>query len=187
MLRNYLTIALRNLKRQPGYTAINVVGLAVGMVACILIGLYVEDELSYDTFHEEADQIMVLGFESSFFLGQTRNTPYPLASTIAAEVPEVAAAVRMNGGARRVRDDATSFEREQRVLEADSTFFEVFTFPLERGNPATVLDAPNQAVITASMAEAFFGAADPIGRTLTIEGSETPVTVAGVARDVPPN
>ena len=186
MLRNYLTIALRNLKRQPGYTAINVVGLAVGMVACLLIGLYVDDEFSYDTFHEEADRIMVVGLESDFF-GQMRNTPYPLAPALAEQMPAVAAVTRTDGSNQVVRDPAAAFGREQRVLKADSTFFDVFSFPLTQGDPETVLDAPNQAVITASMAEAFFGDAEPIGRTLAIEGIDAPVTVAAVARDVPPN
>lgn len=186
MLRNHLTIALRTLKRQPGYTAINVLGLAVGMAACLLIGLYVEDEFSYDTFHEDADQIMVVGLESDFF-GQMRNTPYPLAPALAEQIPEVAAVARVDDDRRTVGEEAASFEREQRVLKADSTFFDVFSFPLQRGNAATVLDALHQAVITASMAEAFFGDADPIGRTLTIEGIDEPVTVAAVACDVPPN
>jgi putative ABC transport system permease protein len=186
MLRNYLTIALRHLKRQSGYTAINVFGLAIGMAACLLIGLYVEDELSYDTFHENADQIMVVGIESDFF-GQMINTPYPLATILQDQIPGAEAVTRISDHQRTVKDAATTFEREQRVLKADSAFFDVFNFPLMRGNPAAVLGAPNQAVITASMAEAFFGDADPMGRTLTIEGIDEPVTVAGVARDVPPN
>ncbi len=73
MFRNHLTTALRTLRRQPGYTALNVLGLAVGMAACLLIGLYVEDEFSYDTFHEDADQILVMGFQDDFF-GQSRFT-----------------------------------------------------------------------------------------------------------------
>ena len=188
MLRNYLTIALRALKRYPGYTAINVLGLAVGMVACLLIGLYIDDEFSYDTFHEAADQILVMGFEDDFF-GQTRYTPYPLATTIADQVPAVEAVVRTQEGTTRTisRPDSDAPGREQRVIVADSTFFDVFSFPLERGNPATALDEPTGVVITASTAEALFGEADPVGRTLAISDIDEPVTVTGVARDVPPN
>ena len=181
MLRNYLTIALRTLRRQKGYTAINILGLAVGMTACLLIGLYVEDELTYDAFHEDADAIMVVGIQSDFF-GLTQTTPYPLATLLAEQVPEVKAAVRTNMATRAVSVEEGTFEREQRVLMVDSTFFDVFSFPMERGNPATALDAPRKVVVSASMAKAFFGEANPVGRTLSLEAIDTPVTVAGVVR-----
>ncbi len=186
MLRNYLTIALRNLRRQKGYTAINVLGLAVGMAACLLIGLYVEDELSYDDFHEAADRIVVVGLESDFF-GSSQLTPYRLGTTLADDLPEVEAVARTAGAAsaRTVRDADGSFRSTQRVLVADSTFFEVFDFPFVRGNPATALDAPHQAVITESVARTYFGDADPMGRTLRIEDDD--VTVTGVLHDVPSN
>ena len=190
MVRNYLTIALRNLRRHKVYTAINVLGLAVGMAACLLIGLYVEDELSYDDFHAAADRIVAVGMQSDFF-GTSRNTPYPLAATLTSDVPLVQTTVRTTGDAseRTVRYAPESYEQPVQVLTADSTFFDVFSFPLVRGNAGTVLDAPNQAVLTTSTAETFFGTADPMGRTLTVEirGEPINLTIAGVARDVPTN
>ena len=190
MLRNYLTVTLRNLRRHKGFAAINVLGLAGGMAACLLIGLYVNDELSYDTFHEQADQIMVLGLHTDF-IGTTQSTPYRLASIVDTEMPEVETAVRTRGRAseRTVRDEAGSFQSEQRVLVADAAFFDVFSFPLVHGNPATALGAPDQAVITETMARTYFGAADPMGRVLAVDlyGETRDVTVAGVARDVPSN
>jgi putative ABC transport system permease protein len=190
MFRNYLTIALRNLRRHKGYTAINVLGLAVGMAACLLIGLYVEDELSYDAFHANADRIVAVG-TSSDFMGTSRATPFPLAATLQSELPAVHTAVRTVGDAteRTVRLPEESYSQPVEVLTADSAFFDVFSFPLLRGTAETALDAPNQTVLTESTAETFFGAADPMGRTLTLQirGKPIEVTVAGVARDLPTN
>ncbi len=190
MFRNYLKIALRTLRRQKLYTTINVLGLAVGMAACMLIGLYVEDERSYDDFHAEADRIVAVGMQSDFF-GSSRNTPYPLAPALRTDLPSVKRTVRTVGDAteRTVRSEPESYGQKVKVLTADSTFFDVFSFPLVRGNVRTVLDAPNRAVLTESTAQTFFGTADPMGRTLTLDirGEPVEVTVAGVARDLPTN
>ncbi len=189
MLRNYLKIALRNLKRRAGYTAINIAGLAIGMAACLLIGLYVGTELSYDDFHREADQVYVMGRESNFF-GRSIATSYPLAPTLVASVPSVEQAVRtVERAGVTVRHVESGVEDEQKLVMADSTFFQMFSFPLVRGTPASVLSAPDAAVITASMARDFFGTADPIGQTLEIERRDTTytLTVRGVATDAPSN
>ncbi|NBC16738.1 MAG: FtsX-like permease family protein [Bacteroidetes bacterium] len=185
MFSNYLTIAFRRLRRRLGYTLINVVGLALGMAVCLLIGLYVQDELRFDRFHDDADRILVLGQDGT----QRRSmaTPYPLAATLEARVPGVERAVRTDWGSPLpVRRPDTQHRSERRVLLADDGFFEVFDFPLRRGE-ATALGTPDGAVITASMAEDYFGEDDPLGQTLTFErfGEAYSVTVRGVVEDAP--
>lgn len=189
MLRNYLKIALRNLQRRAGYTAINVAGLAIGMAACLLIGLYMGDELSYDDFHREADKVYLMGSEHEFF-GRSVATSYPLAPTLVARVPPVKEAVRTADRSRtRVRHAERGMENEQRVLLADPTFFQFFSFPLVQGAPADVLSAPDAAVVTESMARNFFGDTDPMGQTLEVILRDTThtLTVRGIAADAPSN
>jgi putative ABC transport system permease protein len=188
MLRSYFTVALRNVRRRWGYAVINLVGLAAGMGACLLIGLYVGDELSYDDFHRAADRIYVVGQENKFF-GRSTITAYPLASMLEEELPAVERALRTRTAPSTVRRVGPGLEDRQRVLLADSTFFQFFSFPLIRGAPASVLDAPNSAVITRSMARSFFDTDDPVGQTLEIDLIDTTrtVTVRGVADDPPEN
>jgi putative ABC transport system permease protein len=189
MLRNHLTIAVRMLRRHLGYTAINIVGLAVGMAACLLIGLYVGDELSYDTFHAEADRIHLVGLDNNFF-GRSVATPYPLAPTLEADLPAVERAVRTASRSEAtVRLTGGAMTHDRRLLLVDPAFFQVFDFPLVRGSGAAALDVPNGTVITETMARTLFGDADPMGETLTVElrDSTHTLTVRGVAQDVPTN
>ena len=186
MLKNYLFTTLRALRRHQGYTAINVLGLAVGLACCLLIGLFVRDEFAYDRFHADADRLVFVGVERSF--GGTVNpsmaTPLPLARALEQEIPGIEAAVTTtwSGSQARVVRAGTDLVGQRGVLYADSTFFDLFSFPLLRGDAATALDAPNQVVITEAMAEAFFGDADPIGQTLGIERSDSVrvYTVTGI-------
>ena len=189
MLSNYLKIAVRHLRRNLGYTIINLAGLAIGMAACVLIGLYVGDELSYDAFHEDADRILVVGMESDFF-APGLNTPYPLGTALAESIPEVEQMTRLRAfGDRPVATVDGTYEGHHRVLLADAAFFEMFDFPLVRGASADVLAAPGQAVIARSMARTVFGEAEPLGRVLRVEtwSGTHEVTVAAVAEDAPPN
>lgn len=192
MLRNYFKIAARHLWHQRGFTAMNIVGLAVGMATCLLVGLYVQDELSYDTFHPEADRILAVTLEADFFNERRRITPAPLGDRLRTEVPGVQHVTRTKGtGAKRtVRSNADdqTFARDQRVLETDASFFEVFPgFRMRDGTAQGLLDAPNETVITTDLAQAFFGAQNPIGQTLTVEDdSLRQYTVVGVT-EVPQN
>ena len=180
MLHNDLKIAARHLWNQKGYTILNAGGLAVGMATCLLIGLYIQDELSYDDFHPQADRIQVMTIGDSTNRGTS--TPYPLGQVLAHDVPGVARVTQTQ------EVDGRRMERTQQVLRADSAFFRVFTgFPLHRGARTSVLDAPNEAVITKSMARRFFGDSDPIGQPLTVEGDTVrQYTVVGVTT-VPSN
>lgn len=188
MLRNHLTIALRNLKRRPGYTLINVFGLAVGMACCLLIGLYIEDELSYDRFHENADRLLIMAFDNGW--GEGTATPYPLATMLERDFPEVQHAIRTDWAmAFPVTREDTRLESERRVLAADSSFFLVFTYPFIIGDPGTALSTPDAAVISESTAETYFAGENPIGKTLVLKrwGETTAFTVRGVIEDAPGN
>ena len=186
MFENHLKIAFRHLKRRPLYTFINIMGLAVGMGCCLLVGLYVQDELSFDRFHAHADRLVQIGIDGPS--GRNSSLPYPLASTLEAEVPEVERVVRVGSGGWLVlgKDE---MHINPRVRLADANFFEVFSFPLLRGDPSTVLAAPDAAVITETLASTLFGEEDPIGQTLQVRRYDDTlsVTVRGVAEDAPAN
>jgi len=187
MLKNHLLVALRTLRRRKGYAALNVVGLALGVACCILAGLYVFDEWRTDRFHERGDRIVRIVTEIEPSDGAVDWVPsvgQPVARTLTAEYPEVDRIVRLgvwNGASVRQGD---TFVFDEQVLYASENFFEVFSFPLLRGDAATALAEPNTVVLTASAAAQFFGEADPLGRTLTID-EDTEVTVTGVAADPP--
>ena len=192
MLRNYLTIALRTLRRNFGYTAINLIGLAVGLAACILIGLYVRHELSYDDFHENAERIYRPVVKQKSFRGPARWkgwTAGTLAPQARSEMAGIADAVRL------MQDGPTSIRHEDQVFEnlqshyTESNLFSIFSFGLLRGDPETVLSRPNTAVLTESLARRVYGSTDAVGKTLTVElrDSMRTVEVTGVSADVPSN
>lgn len=193
MLKNHLLIALRHLRRHPGYTFINLFGLAVGVACCLLIGLYMEDELSYDRFHENAERLVVMGGEMGLANGKANPstaTPYPLATFLETSIPEVEAAVRTTSRPDLpVIREETQQNTDRHVLFADPDFLQVFTFPLIAGDPRSVLASPDGAVITERLRRAYFGDEDPIGKTLDIrDGDKTyTVTVRGIAMDPPSN
>ena len=187
VLRNYLRVALRALRRQKGYAAINVFGLTVGLACCVLIALYVQDELSYDSFHESASEIIVMATQSSSG-GESRRdleTPYPLADALKREVPGVKQAVRttrVESGEVKRKSQQT-YTEEQGVFHAGESFFEMLFFPLVKGRAA--LGEPGTAVISKAMAEKYFPDENPVGQTLRVKKQseeEHTYRVTGVAR-----
>ncbi|MCI0696538.1 ABC transporter permease [candidate division KSB1 bacterium] len=190
MFNIHLKIALRNLLRHKGYSFINMAGLAVGMVCCILIGLYVEDELSFDCFHENVDRLFVITGEHPV-PGRTLATPYSLASTLQAAMPEIEQTTRVwEGKALPVIREEVQLRANRRVLLTEATFFEMFSFPALAGDPAATLNAPDAAVITESMARTFFGEEYPIGRTLTFHrfgNNVHTIRIGAVVKDAPAN
>ena len=182
MLKNYLKIALRNLRRYKGYTAINVTGLAVGTACCLLIMLYVRDELSYDRHHDNAERIVrvLVGEEQTF-------TPTMVGPLFMREFPEVETAARLYPlGMFRpivVRYGERAFE-ESRFFYADSTVFDVFTLPFVAGAPQNALTRPETLVLTASTARKYFGAENPVGQIVQV-GSGVDYEVTGVIEDLP--
>ncbi len=188
MFQSYFKIAGRNLSRYKGFSFINIAGLAIGMACSILIFLFVGDELSYDRIHEKANRIYRIGQKGNIgdrkFNGST--TQAPVARTLVEEFPEVEAATRIQPGINTVITYEEKSFFESRYLYVDSSFFNVFTFPLVRGNPKTALSKPYTMVLTESTAKKYFGDEDPIGKILH-EADGNDFMVTGVAQDVPEN
>ena len=187
MLKNYLKIAWRNLTQHKVFTFINIFGLTAGLTVCLMIFLFIANEFSVDGFHSNARNIyrVVRGYDPS-------KPPAPSVSALYAgallnDFPgEINQAVRvMPNGSALVAYGSRSFNQKN-VDWVDSSFFTLFSFPLLKGNPATVLKEPNSVVLTATAAKKYFGNEDPIGKTLTIDkGFKAMVT--GIAKDVPVN
>jgi len=189
MLKNYLKVAFRNMLKKKYYSFLNLLGLSIGITAGILIIIYVQDELSYDTFHPEAEQKYVIGLNGKIGNQEVQGvfTPPVLSGVILDEVPGVISTTRTNSSANMVfRYEDRAFT-EERVFWADSNFYNFFGYELLRGDPETALDGPNKVVITESMAQKYFGNEDPIGKTLIVGNDKTSFEVTGVNRDTPTN
>ncbi|MGD8536980.1 MAG: ABC transporter permease, partial [Candidatus Aminicenantes bacterium] len=188
MFKNAVKVALRNMKRQKGYSLINIFGLAVGMACCILILLWVQDELSYDRYHEKADQIyrVVLKGRMSNREINFSTSPAPLANALVDDFSEVQEATRF----LRSRNVLVRYQdkhfNESLMLYTDSNFFDVFSIPLIKGDPKKVLSQPNSVVITKAAALKYFSEEDPIGKTLTMN-NRVDFRVTGLAENVPNN
>lgn len=189
MLRNYLTIALRSLRKRLGYSLINVAGLGMGLACCVLILLFVRDEFSYDRFHEDADRVYRVTFDA-----QPPNAPVdrfamasrPVGRVLRAEYPEIEAVVRMSSWNPVVRHEGQYFYDDD-FFFAEPAFFDVFSFPLVDGDPETALRAPNTLVLTEAMAEKYFGGVDRArGQSITLNDT-LQFTVTGVLADFPSN
>ena len=194
MLKNYLTIALRNLVRYKIYTAINALGLATGIAFCLLTFLYVRHEWTYDQFHEKSDRIFRLGMSGGIFGGRDNARHVWLSEKIGPlmqeNIPQFAHVVRIRQGPGTVSHGNNTFEVNSLFTDAD--FFQLFTFPLIHGDPKTVLANPNSIVLTQSAAKKYFGQNDVVGREITIRDKiwneqEKTFVVAGIAQDLPEN
>jgi putative ABC transport system permease protein len=189
MLKNYLKIAVRNLKKNAVYSSINIAGLAVGMACCILITLYVLHELSYDKFHQNANRIfrVRLNLDLNGVLYQEPSIPFPAAEALARDFPEVEKAVRFYRN-----DDFPLVELgdrkfiEERFFFADAAVFEMFDFPLVKGEAKTAFSEPNSVVLSEDMARKYFGETDPLGQTLRYQ-KKFDLKVTGVMKNVPNN
>jgi len=190
MFKNYMKTALRNIRKHKIYSFINIGGLAVGMACCFFIFLWVKNELSYDQFHENAGRIHRVVAEH-FTEGSSDifpATPAPLAQALMDEFPEVEQALRLED----YSDIRLAHKNKQfwgnRAFLTDPNFFEVFSFPLIKGDPQTALKDTNSIVITEEMARKCFGEGEALGKVLTV-GSRNPkdYEVTGVLKDIPKN
>ena len=189
MLKNYFKIGLRSLLRNKFFTAINIFGLTLGMTTCLLIMLYVQNEMSYDRFNKKADQIVRVVFRGSIQGEKMKEAMVmpPVAQTFKSEYPEVLEATRLrNYGNPRVTYGDKTF-KENAFAYADSNFFEVFTLPFLKGNPKTALLEPNTIVISESVAKKYFGSEDPIGKILLFKDLNSSFKITGVMHDMPVN
>ena len=186
MLKNYLKISIRNLRKHRGYAAINVAGLGLGIAAALLIGLYARNELTYDRFHENAERTYLVYKERVTPAGTqaTYDTWVPLLERMQADFPAVEGGTRVSSEQQWVQHADERFE--ETVDYVDPSFFEVFTFSLVRGDPANPLPHNNAVVLSEETAQKYFGEADPIGQTLTVD-YQVDYTVTGVLAEVPEN
>ncbi|MDX1673141.1 MAG: ABC transporter permease, partial [Balneolaceae bacterium] len=186
MLPNYLKIALRNITGNKLQSAINILGLAVGLACCILIYMFVRQQFSYDTFHENSQDIYLLTYQEIDRPGARyfSTTSPPMGPNIQQEFPEVKHALRLRDSQNNVFTYRDKRFYEQNIFYADSTFFEVFSFPLAIGNPKTALNRPGTVVLTAETARKYFGNENPIGRELILDG-ERSLEVTGVLKPIP--
>ena len=184
MIKNYLKITLRTLLKHKGYAFINIFGLAIGLACCLLIVLFVRDELSYDRFHEKADRTyrivrqerdLAPSVTPSALLGPALMETYP-------EVEHATRLIRSYFSPLVSRDEDGFYE--DRIFFTDAEFFNVFDFRLVRGDPDTVLSEPFSILLTETMARKYFGDEDPLGQTLTLNAAHT-FTVTGLLDNSP--
>ena len=187
MYRSYLLTAFRNLSRNRGFSIINILGLGVGLATCLLILLYVLDELSYDRYNTKAASIYRVDADIRFgglqFIQAA--APDPMGPTLKQLYPQVEQYVRFRrfDGRFLVRRGARNFQ-ENRVQYADSSLFSVFSLPMLQGDPATALVQPHSIVLTETMARKYFNSVDVVGKSFLVNDT-APYKITGVIRDMP--
>ncbi len=188
MFKNYLLLALRNLKKQKVFSIINIAGLTVGILSCLMIFLFVQNEFSYDNFHENGSNIYRV-MRVSERNGNRETIPYlspPYATAIKNDYPDaVKTAVRVMPSGGLVSYQNTAFI-EKDIYFTDADFFSLFDFKLTAGDKKTVLHNPGSVVLTETAAKKYFGEQDPIGKVLILD-KELQLKVTGVAKDIPAN
>jgi putative ABC transport system permease protein len=188
VLKNYIKIAFRNIAKHKLFSLITVVGLAVGMSSCLLIMLYVEQEISYDSFLPNAENIYRVGHSVNrpARTDVSAASPAPLAPALEADYPEIEHITRIYFDSGVLIEHENKKIYEDRVIFADPSFFDVFPFSIVKGDPSRLLDTPQSMVITASMAEKYFGKGDALGKTFQVNKQQS-FLVTGVMEDVPVN
>ncbi|MFC2161531.1 ABC transporter permease [Acidobacteriota bacterium] len=188
MIKNFIKIALRNIKKHKGYSFINITGLAAGMACCLLITIWVLDELSYDKFHENPQNLFRVE-ENQDYSGREYHvnvTPYPLAPVLKDEVPEIEQAARyVSAGGKLLRyGDKVFFENNIRAV--DPSFLKMFAFPLTQGTVDAAFESPYSIIISKEMKKKYFGSEDSLGKTISIN-NEYDFMVTGVLDSLPHN
>ena len=180
MIKNYLKIAFRVIKKHKGYSFINITGLAVGIACCVLILLWVQDELSFDKFHKNHKQIYrtALNLEGRW----TTSSPWALAPILKREYPEILMATRYRNNDLLFTYEDKNFNEETAFVDPD--FFDIFTFPWVMGSQDSPFPTMNSIVITERTATKYFGSEDPLGKTLTAN-NRTKLAVTGIIKMFP--
>lgn len=190
MIRNYFKIAWRSIKKNKLFSAINILGLSIGIAVCFIIMLYVQNELSYDRFNKNADQIVRVVFNADINGGKIfeANVMPPLAYAMKNDYPEVQDATRLQvAGAPKINYKEKSFKDDEMAF-VDPNFFTIFTLPLIEGDTKTALQQPNTIIITKALANKYFGDEEPIGKTLNFPGiRDLSFKVTGIIDKVPAN
>jgi putative ABC transport system permease protein len=189
MIKNYFKTAWKNLTRNKIYSIINIAGLSIGLACAMLIILYVKDEVSFDRFHKNVNNIYRIVSKSTYE-GQTHedsNTGFLQGPRFTQNVPGIQSFVRISGGSVDIKKGTDISSQD--VLHVDSGFFSIFTFPLLHGDPATCLKSPNSVVISAHESRKLFGTTDAVGKVIMLkeDSAFTPYQVTAVARNCPQN
>lgn len=190
MIKNYFKTAFRNLWKNKAASFINILGLTIGLSSCLLIGIYIQHELNYDKFQTKGDRIvrviMAYKFDGGTELKKGNFTSAKVAPRFKQSFPEIESAIRMTNYSRIVLCKEQLIN-EKSFMYADPSFFDIFSFKLLKGDPANVLKAPNQVVLTESTAKRYFKNENPVGKVLKV-GSDTALyQVTGVVQDCPSN
>ncbi len=180
MFKNYILVTVRNLKKNSTYSLLNIIGLAVGMTAFILIALYVQYELSFDKYHENADRIYRVVREGRAF------TPAPLGPALKEKIPEVDSVARILRSSNTLISHEQNHFLEEEFYWADPETFDIFSIPFIGGDPETALNDPSAIVLSQRTAKKYFGDTDPMGKILTVS-ERYEFKVSGVFDDMPAN
>ena len=189
MLKNYFKVALRTILKHKFYSVLNISGLAFGLTACFLIGLYIFDELSFDKFHKDSENIYCIALHGKI-AGQeiyTSSSCPPIAQEMVSEIPGVEQAIRVNPWRNVVMKYEDKAFTETKALLVDSNFFAFFSFKLLEGDVKTVLKEPNTMVITKASAVRYFGNQSAIGQLITVGNDNKAFKVTGIAEEAPAN
>ena len=186
MFRNFFLVAIRNMLRHKVHSSINIAGLAVGMTVFILIALWVTDELSYDRFHSNIDDIYRVIGKGAYFEGGIDGAPAPLANAIKSEISEVMDVARIMEVPKLVISHDDKAYYETRIMLTEQSFFNIFSFPFLYGVPENALSNPNDIVLTKQTARKYFGDENPVGKILIADGQHQ-LTVSGVMNNIPEN
>ena len=185
MFKNYVLTTLRNISRRKGFSMLNVLGLSIGLAASLLIMQYVKDEFSYDDFHANKENIYRVQYDryrDNELVLQCATTFPKVAPALLADYPEVQKACRLylryGGGVIRYDDIQM---KEANLFTADQSFFDIFSYPLLKGDRATALKEPNTAVVEEETARKYFGNADPMGKRIKF-GNREEYEITGVIR-----
>jgi putative ABC transport system permease protein len=189
MLKNYFKVAFRNILKHKFFSFINILGMTIGVTACLLIILYVSDELSFDKFHTKADRMYQVGLHGKI-AGQeiyTSTTCPPMSAALVADIPEIEESTRLDGyGLAAIKYGEKAFT-EEKIFYADSNFFQFFSFKLLEGDAKTALKEPNSIVFTTGLAKKYFGNESAIGKLVTVGNDSTTYKVTGIAENAPNN
>ena len=188
MLKNYLKIAVRNLRKYKTGSFINIVGLSIGLAFCILIYLFIKDELSFDSFHEQADSIYTIVINDHFYEYSHRHGPVPMAPVLKDHFPEIRDFARLVSR-RNVPVKYKDNIFNETITIVDPQFLEIFSFPLNKGNPAGALISDSSVILTQNAANKYFGDENPMEKVLllTFGDKQKSFVVNGIAKNIPSN
>ncbi len=188
MIKNTLRLALRSIFKNKGFAFLNISGLAVGLTASLLIFLWIQDELSFEKYNLNAENIYRVE-EDQFYSGEKYHvtvTPHPSGPVWKEKIPEIREQTRINRLPRILFRQNEKVFFESSIIAADSGLFKIFTMPLVLGDPETLLNSPHSIVLTEKLASKYFGDTNPLGRTLTLE-NKLQFMVTGVMKNLPKN